>query len=325
MARAGADDLYATGPPVQVFAALEEFWEEVRAKTGLSLQRAKTEVFAWPGTELPDLPDGLNRAGKVINGVFEDGFLLYGVPIGTDTYVKNALDKKIDEVQEEADRVAEVLASEKQCMWTVLRSSILAQFEYWLMMVHPSQVEDAAKRMDTVIWRMLERVAGFSIPRQEAGLGWENCLNIPVTQLTGRSFQAWVAGLPVRLGGLGLRNQEELSPLAYLGALEQSVPFFGGEDGICPQLSHLVGESVADRWSPLIQSNCRTGRELVRLWERQQSMVRECSNFLEEEFEGPFTTPVEGVGNGSVDGSTRKRLGEAREQLFAKVLKRGLL
>ena len=109
-----------------------------------------------------------------------------------------------------------------------------------------------------------------------------------------------------------MRNQEELSPLAYLGALEQSVPFFGGEDGICPQLSHLVGASFADRWSPLIQSNCRTGRELVRLWERQQSMVRECSNFLEEEFEGPFTTPVEGVGNGSVDGSTRKRLGKAR-------------
>ena len=193
------------------------------------------------------------------------------------------------------------------------------------MLVHPSQVEAAARRVDKVIWGVLEKVAGFSIPQEGAELGWEHCLDIPVAGLRRRSFQSWVAGLPIRLGGLGLRSQEELSPLAYLGALEQAVPFFGGEDGICPQLAHLVGENVADRWAPLIQSGCRTGRELARLWEKQQTMVQECCNFMEEEFEGPFATPAEGIGDGSEDGSTRKRLCEKKEQLLGRVLKRGLL
>ena len=325
MARAGADDLNAVGPPEVVFPALEEFWRLVEANTGLTLQRTKTEVFAWPGTELPGMPAGLSRGGEMVNGVFEDGFILYGVPIGTDIFVKNALERRVDEILEDANRASEVLASEKQCLWTVLRSSILAQFEYWLMLVHPSQVEAAARRVDKVIWGVLEKVAGFAIPQEAAGLGWDHCLDIPVTGLRGRSFQSWVAGLPIRLGGLGLRSQEELSPLAYIGALEQSIPYFGGEDGICPQLAHLMGENVADRWAPLIQSGCRTGRELVRLWEKQQTVVSECYNFLEEEFEGPFAAPVDGVGDGAEDGTTRKRLGEAKEQLLGRVLKRGLL
>ena len=90
------------------FPALEEFWEEVRNKTGLSLQRAKTEAFAWPGVELPGLPEGLSRAGETINQTFEDGFILYGIPIGTDIYVKHALDKKVDEIQLEACRAVDV-------------------------------------------------------------------------------------------------------------------------------------------------------------------------------------------------------------------------
>ena len=59
MAKAGADDLNTVGPPEVVFPALEEFWALVEANTGLTMQRSKTEVFAWPGTELPSLPEGL--------------------------------------------------------------------------------------------------------------------------------------------------------------------------------------------------------------------------------------------------------------------------
>ena len=80
---------------------------------------------------------------------------------------------------------------------------------------------------------------------------------------------------------------------------------------MCPQLADIVGETSGDRWAPLIESGCRTGRELERLWERQQGVVRECCTYLGEEFEGPFSTPVVEVGEGSVDGSTRSRLGEA--------------
>jgi hypothetical protein len=59
--------------------------------------------------------------------------------------------------------------------------------------------------------------------------------------MTGKSFQTWVAKMPIRLGGLGLRCQADISPLAYIGALEQALPHFGGENGVCQPLAHLVG------------------------------------------------------------------------------------
>jgi hypothetical protein len=94
---------------------------------------------------------------------------------------------------------------------------------------------------------------------------------------------------------------------------------------VCPQLADIVGDIGSDRWAPLIESGCRTGRELARLWERLQGEVRECCTFLGEEFEGPFSIPAEEVGENSVDGSTRSRLGEAREKLMGRVLQRALL
>ena len=44
MAKAGADDLNAIGPPEVVFPALEQFWAAVEAKTGLTLQRTKKSL-----------------------------------------------------------------------------------------------------------------------------------------------------------------------------------------------------------------------------------------------------------------------------------------
>ena len=45
MARAGADDITAIGPPEVVFKAVEEFGREVRERCLLHWERTKTEVF----------------------------------------------------------------------------------------------------------------------------------------------------------------------------------------------------------------------------------------------------------------------------------------
>ena len=60
----------------------------------------------------------------------------------------------------------------------------------------------------------------------------------------------------MKAGGLGLRGQVELSPVAFIGALEQALPCFGGERGVCPSLAHLVAplDAVEPRWSPLLAS-----------------------------------------------------------------------
>ena len=76
------------------------------------------------------------------------------------------------------------------------------------------------------------------------------------------------------------------------------------------------------RWGPLLQSGCRTGLELARAWELIQVEARGLVNFLEEDLEG--TLGVTGVGEGSVTGSTRKKVVEQREKLRGAVLSKAL-
>ena len=70
-----------------------------------------------------------------MNDVFERGFLCYGVPIGSDTYVKHILHQKAEEIAAGAERASEVLAGDRQALWSVLKWCISQQFDYWLQLV----------------------------------------------------------------------------------------------------------------------------------------------------------------------------------------------
>ena len=65
LSRFGNDDGYLLGPPQAVFSALNSFAKNVNERCWLTLQRYKTEVFAWD--QLPvETPPDLKRAGKII-------------------------------------------------------------------------------------------------------------------------------------------------------------------------------------------------------------------------------------------------------------------
>ena len=110
------------------------------------------------------------------------------------------------------------------------------------MLVHPSLTAAAARKMDDVVWSVLDNLVGYHIPLENEDLGWDYEVQVPIEALSNKTFQSWVSQLPIKLGGLGLRSQVALAPVAYLACLEQTVPFFIGERGVCPQLSHLVGK-----------------------------------------------------------------------------------
>ena len=57
----------------------------------------------------------------------------------------------------------------------------------------------------------------------------------------GISYQEWVLRLPVRLGGFGFRSLEDTVGMAFIGALEQAVPAFCGQNGVCSQLEEVMG------------------------------------------------------------------------------------
>ena len=195
------------------------------------------------------------------------------------------LDKKVEELAEGAKRACEVLEEESQALWAVLRLSLQQQFGYWISLVHPTQVAGAADRVDSILWKVLEKVAGSVVPQASEDLAYTCPVGPEVGWLEGRSFHSIISRLPIKSGGLGLRSMLDLSPAAWFGALEQAVPFFDGEKQVCPPLANLAGleEGVANRWQPLLNSGSRTGEELRAAWSLLQERARQMSSFIEEE------------------------------------------
>ena len=97
---------------------------------------------------------------------------------------------------------------------------------------------------------------------------------------------------------------------------------------MCPPLSELAGENeeVMSRWTPLLNSGLRTGEELCQAWEKLQVKGRRMVEYLgeEEELGGTLGTPVEGVGEGNTDGSTRMQVISQLEGLKLKVMVKSL-
>ena len=98
MAKFGMDDGYVVGPAGVVFPAVEKFAADVKARCLLQFEPTKSEVFSWDGVIPHETPEGMLNAGKEIDGRFEPGYLCYGVPVGTDGYVRHMLDLKVAEV-----------------------------------------------------------------------------------------------------------------------------------------------------------------------------------------------------------------------------------
>ena len=104
--------------------------KDVREVCLLEWQRTKTEVFTWSGVLPLQTSPGLLSAGSVVRGQFEPGFLCYGVPIGTDQYVRNMLEIKVEEVARDVEKAVKVLELEKQALWTVLWASLAQKLDY---------------------------------------------------------------------------------------------------------------------------------------------------------------------------------------------------
>ena len=139
--------------------------------------------------------------------------------------MQHILQLKVQEIEATAARASEVLGGEAQTLWAILRLSITQKFDYWILLVHPSLVVGAARRVDRIVRNVLERILGQEVPMEGEGLCYTCPLEGYVGNMSGRSFQSIVFNLPVKFGGLGLRGQEELSSAAFFGGLEQALPF----------------------------------------------------------------------------------------------------
>ena len=75
------------------------------------------------------------------------------------------------------------------------------------------------------------------------------------------SYQQWLARLPIRERGMGLRSLVDTSPAAFIGAVEMALSFLTGGEGLCPLLEPQIGDvratEEASRWRSLISSGYR--------------------------------------------------------------------
>ena len=133
---------------------------------------------------------------------------------------------------------------------------------------------------------------------------------------------------PIKMGGLGVRSNCDTSPAAFIGALEQALPSFTStERGICPELVNILGDftgNVENMWTKLIESECRTGREFAQAWNMLRTEARQGTEFLGIELQYPLLAIADGAGEGSIDGSTRKRVVYQREELRSDIIKEAL-
>ena len=65
-----------------------------------------------------------------IDGNYEPGFLIYGAPVGSDAYCAYQLQKIAEGIVSDAQQTVELLAGERQSLWSALRCSIVHRFDY---------------------------------------------------------------------------------------------------------------------------------------------------------------------------------------------------
>ena len=199
------DDLYAVGPAEVVFPAVHKFWQDIEETCQLQLALEKTEVFTWTGQMPAIAPVGLKISGTEVESSFEPGFMCYGIPVGTSSYVRHHLLKKVEDIAREVEQVCSVLEGEGQAIWNVARMSTAQKLDYHLTLCYPEDIVEAAEKMDEVLWNMLEKASGLDIPKVDEGRGVDCCPQTTVRRVRGRSYQDWLVRQPVRLGGSSMK------------------------------------------------------------------------------------------------------------------------
>ena len=78
--------------------------------------------------------------------------------------------------------------------------------------------------------------------------------------------------------------------------MEQAIPSYSGEDGICNQLDEVMGgqgcfgdDAPSDmRWKIMLESGSREGEELRRVWSKLRQEELQAAAWLEEEVQSSF-------------------------------------
>ena len=127
---------------------------------------------------------------------------------------------------------------------------------------------------------------------------------------------------------MGLRSLSETSLIAFIGGVEQAIPYMTGQDGevgICPQLEDIVGRVRGPgKWRQFLLAGSRTAQEFSSSW---LSLKREATDiwaFLSLEPTVTLAQPIETAGGEIGKNTSRKAIMEQREGLRHQLLTKAL-
>ena len=153
--------------------------------------RPKTTI--WRPSGLEGEADPLGRG---VVGIEEAGVILLGAPLGSEEYVKQEVEKKVEKVREISGLLPQL--EDPHTEYVLLRSCLsLPKLSFLLRAVDTTQLKDQLKEFDSITREGLTRILG--------------------TPLSDRPWQQ--AKLPVSMGGMGLRAAEDHAPAAHAASV----------------------------------------------------------------------------------------------------------
>jgi hypothetical protein len=268
MARAGADDVSAVGTPAALFPAVRRFSDAIDLELGLLLNAHKS--FCWGPAHLAlelDLHRGDIPLGSVTDaaGATHLGVKVFGVPIGSDGYVREILSCIGDRLAGTSARLISSLGqSHKQALWIITHYSTNHKLDYFARHCYPGDTLDLCMRGDALVRAQAEVALGVG------SVDWD-----------------WLAaarlGLPQHMAGMGLRPLTPNRGAHFLGGAAWAVSTFldvhGARPGVVsrrgalerPEIVARVGRNAfedmaADGWRPYFASGSRLGCTVRALW-----------------------------------------------------------
>ena len=213
----GADDTYIIGPPEIAFTCLQRHKERV-AKSGLELQLTKTKAYIHASHRNQEYH--LSRAGIDeghtidMNGVKSYGINVYGIPVGSDKYIKAILEKQATRIEKSIDTTKtkmdpeQIIAPElpgRQCCWALTLRCIQHMGNYWTRHIPPHLTAAFCTRIDASVQTMV----------------------IASTQLDSTTLSPFTVErmkLPIKCKGMGLRSLYDRRHAEYIGGMIQGIP-----------------------------------------------------------------------------------------------------
>ena len=165
---------------------------------------------------------GEDPLARGIPRVRKAGVMVLGAPVGSNQFVRDALERRVRKIQEITAHLP--LLKDPHTEFTLLRSCLsLPKVMFSLRTVDTTVHQSVLQDFDDVTRGGLDRILG-----------------VPVTALQ------WAqAKLPVGMGGLGLRAAEDHAPAAYVTSYLSSQPISRGIRGL-PALADVEGRQSGE-------------------------------------------------------------------------------